>query len=91
MSDQVDIVDRLDHLRLLDHQLPLRLREAAEFLRLLGRSDTRILHSCNTFAACCLDAVDIIESTDEACFYARETIEKLRVEVNLLQGKRDSK
>jgi hypothetical protein len=91
MSDQVDIVDKLDHLRGLDHELTLRLRNAAEFLRLLGRSDTRILLSCNKFAADCLDAVDIIESTDEACFYARETIERLRVELNLLQGKRDSK
>ena len=91
MSDQVDIVDRLDHLRNLDHQLTMRLREAAEFLRLLGRSDSRIMLSCNHFAAACLDAVDIIESTDEACFYAIETIERLRVELNLLKGKRDSK
>lgn len=91
MSDQVDIVDRLDHLRGLDHDLTLRLRNAAEFLRLLGRTDKSILFSCNKFAADCLDAVDIIESTDEACFYARETISRLQVEVNLLQGKRDSK
>jgi hypothetical protein len=91
MSDEVDIVEKLDHLRSLDHGLTLRLREAAEFLRLLGRTDKRILLSCNHFAAACLDAVDIIESTDEACFYARETIERLRVERTLLQRKRDSK
>ena len=91
MSDPEDIVDKLDHLGGRDHQLTLRLKNAAEFLHLLGRSDRRILHSCNKFAADCLDAVDIIQSTDEACFYARETISRLRVELNLLQGKSDSK
>jgi hypothetical protein len=91
MSDQVDIVDKLDHFGKLDHQLDFRLRNAAEFLRLLSRSDTSILHSCNRFAADCLDAVEFIESTDKACFYARETILRLQVELNLLQGKRDRK
>jgi hypothetical protein len=91
MSDQVDIVDKLDDLTGLGHQLDRRLRNAAEFLHLLGRSDTRILHCCNKFAADCLDAVDIIESTDEACFHARETILRLQGELNLLQGKRDCK
>lgn len=81
MSEKDDIVDKLDHLTGLDHQLDFRLRNAAEFLRLLGRSDTRILHSCNRFAADCLDAVDIIESTDKACFSARETILRLQVEL----------
>jgi hypothetical protein len=78
MSQQKDIVERLDELRGLDHALPLRLREAAEFLRLLGRSNVHVILCCNNFAAICMDAAHIIQSSDEACFYARETISQLR-------------
>jgi hypothetical protein len=79
MSQQKDIVERLDELRGLDHALPLRLREAAEFLRLLGRSnDVDVRLCCNNCAAICMDAAHIIESSAEACFYARETISQLR-------------
>jgi hypothetical protein len=79
MTEQEDIVERLDELRELNHCLPLRLREAAEFFRLLGRSkDVDVILCCNQFAAICMDAAHIIEESDEACFYARETISQLR-------------